>query len=106
MIVFNFLQVPGVAKTVATDNGIRVSTPEQMAKLKPAFIKPHGTVTAANSSYLVSTATAANSSYFVSTATAANSSYHVSTATAANSSYLVSTATAPNSSYLVSTVIE
>ena len=48
-------QVPGVAQTVTTDNGIRLSTPAQMAKLKAAFVKPHGTVTAANSSYLVST---------------------------------------------------
>lgn len=38
---------------VDKDNGIRVSTPEQLAKLKPAFIKPHGTVTAANASFLV-----------------------------------------------------
>ncbi|KAA0198406.1 hypothetical protein HAZT_HAZT006608 [Hyalella azteca] len=51
-------RVPGVAKTVTTDNGIRVSTPEQMAKLKPAFIKPHGSVTAANSSYLTDGASA------------------------------------------------
>ena len=28
---------------VTADNGIRPSTPEQLAKLKPAFIKPHGT---------------------------------------------------------------
>lgn len=41
-------------KRVDRDNGIRVSTLEQMAKLKPAFVKPHGTVTAANSSFLVS----------------------------------------------------
>lgn len=40
-------------KVIDRDNGIRVSTPEQLAKLKPAFIKPHGTVTAANASYLV-----------------------------------------------------
>ena len=39
---------------MTADNGIRVSTPGQMAKLKPAFIKPHGTVTAANASFLVS----------------------------------------------------
>jgi len=40
-------------KTVAfEDEGIRVSTKEQLAKLKPAFIKPHGTVTAASSSFL------------------------------------------------------
>ena len=43
---------------VDRDNGIRVSTPEQMAKLKPAFIKPYGTVTAANSSFLTDGASA------------------------------------------------
>lgn len=46
-------KVSGVDKTVDKDNGIRVSTKEQLAKLKPAFVKPYGTVTAANSSYLV-----------------------------------------------------
>ena len=30
-----------------------LSTLQQMAKLKPAFVKPHGTVTAANASFLV-----------------------------------------------------
>jgi len=44
---------------VTKDNGIRVSTDEQMAKLKPAFVKPHGTVTAANASYLTDGASAA-----------------------------------------------
>ena len=43
---------------VEKDNGIRVSTPAQMAKLKPAFVKPHGTVTAANASYLTDGASA------------------------------------------------
>jgi len=43
---------------ISTDNGIRVSTEAQMAKLKPAFIKPHGTVTAANASYLTDGASA------------------------------------------------
>lgn len=47
-------QVPGVDKVIDKDNGIRVSTPEQLGKLKPAFIKPHGTITAANASFLVS----------------------------------------------------
>ncbi|CAG9813607.1 unnamed protein product [Phaedon cochleariae] len=51
-------QVPGVDKPVDRDNGIRVSTPEKMASLKPAFIKPHGTVTAANSSFLTDGASA------------------------------------------------
>ena len=44
---------------VTKDNGIRVSTDEQMAKLKPAFVKPHGTVTAANASFLTDGASAA-----------------------------------------------
>lgn len=35
------------------DNGVRITAPKDMAKLKPAFIKPYGTVTAANSSFLV-----------------------------------------------------
>lgn len=43
---------------VTKDNGVRVSTPEQMAKLKPAFIKPYGTVTAANASFLTDGASA------------------------------------------------
>lgn len=51
-------KVPGVDQVVEKDNGIRVSTPEQMAKLKPAFVKPHGTVTAANASFLTDGASA------------------------------------------------
>ncbi|XP_065331872.1 trifunctional enzyme subunit beta, mitochondrial [Cloeon dipterum] len=51
-------QVPGVAETVTKDNGIRISTPQQMAKLKPAFVKPHGTITAANASFLTDGASA------------------------------------------------
>ena len=47
------ITVTGAPEPITRDNGIRVSTTEQMAKLKPAFIKPHGTVTAANASYLV-----------------------------------------------------
>jgi len=53
------IKVSGVDKTVDKDNGIRVSTPEQLAKLKPAFIKPHGTITAANASFLTDGASAA-----------------------------------------------
>lgn len=45
--------VPGVSKMVETDNGIRVTSLESLAKLKPAFVKPHGTITAANASFLV-----------------------------------------------------
>lgn len=47
-------QVPGTTKVVNSDNGVRVSSMEQMARLKPAFVRPHGTVTAANASFLVS----------------------------------------------------
>lgn len=50
-------KVPG-KDIVSKDNGIRPSTMEQMAKLKPAFVKPHGTVTAANSSFLTDGASA------------------------------------------------
>ncbi|CAK8698044.1 trifunctional enzyme subunit beta, mitochondrial-like [Clavelina lepadiformis] len=45
-------KVPGVAEPVTIDNGIRVTPMEKMAKLKPAFVKPHGSITAANSSFL------------------------------------------------------
>ena len=42
-----------------TENGIRGdSTSESLSKLKPAFIKPHGTHTAANSSFLTDGAAA------------------------------------------------
>jgi len=43
---------------VDKDNGIRPTSLEKMAKLKPAFIKPHGTVTAANASFLTDGASA------------------------------------------------
>ncbi|XP_069678380.1 trifunctional enzyme subunit beta, mitochondrial [Periplaneta americana] len=52
------MKVPGVTKTIAKDNGVRVSSPEQLQKLKPAFVKPHGTVTPANSSFLTDGASA------------------------------------------------
>lgn len=46
-------------KIVEEDNGIRGdSTPEKLAKLNPAFIKPHGTVTAGNASFLTDGASA------------------------------------------------
>lgn len=42
-----------------TENGIKADTTlEKMSKLNPAFIKPHGTHTAANSSFLTDGATA------------------------------------------------
>ncbi|XP_019876806.1 trifunctional enzyme subunit beta, mitochondrial [Aethina tumida] len=52
------VHLPGNDKPIVKDNGIRVSTKEQLAKLKPAFIKPHGTVTAANASFLTDGASA------------------------------------------------
>eukprot|EP01104_Vermistella_antarctica_P000931 TRINITY_DN11011_c0_g1_i1.p1 TRINITY_DN11011_c0_g1~~TRINITY_DN11011_c0_g1_i1.p1 ORF type:complete len:483 (+),score=155.22 TRINITY_DN11011_c0_g1_i1:39-1451(+) len=46
-------------KSISRDNGIRGdSTYEKMASLKPAFAKPHGTVTAANASFLTDGASA------------------------------------------------
>lgn len=57
MFFFSVFYV-GAEDIVSRDNGIRVSTVEQMAKLKAAFIKPHGTVTAANSSFITDGASA------------------------------------------------
>uniref|UniRef100_A0A1B0A1H2 acetyl-CoA C-acyltransferase n=1 Tax=Glossina pallidipes TaxID=7398 RepID=A0A1B0A1H2_GLOPL len=51
-------KVSGVDYTISEDNGIRVSTKEQLAKLKAAFVKPHGTITAANASFLTDGASA------------------------------------------------
>lgn len=46
-------------KKITEDDGIRGdSTIEKLGKLRPAFIKPHGTLTAANSSFLTDGATA------------------------------------------------
>ncbi|KAE9550916.1 hypothetical protein FO519_005878 [Halicephalobus sp. NKZ332] len=47
------------ASTISTDNCIRPSTLEKLSQLKPVFIKPHGTVTAGNSSPLTDGASAA-----------------------------------------------
>ncbi|XP_071865566.1 mitochondrial trifunctional protein beta subunit [Bombus fervidus] len=52
-------KVPNVSEVVNKDNGIRVSTLEQLEKLKPAFVKPYGGVTAANASFLTDGASAA-----------------------------------------------
>eukprot|EP00038_Savillea_parva_P007963 m.173597 g.173597 ORF g.173597 m.173597 type:complete len:464 (+) comp13716_c0_seq1:45-1436(+) len=46
------VKIPGKAEFQTTDNGIRVSSMEKLSSLNPAFIKPHGTVTAANASFL------------------------------------------------------
>lgn len=52
------MKVSNVDALIDKDNGIRVSTKEQLAKLRPAFIKPHGTITAANASFLTDGASA------------------------------------------------
>jgi acetyl-CoA acyltransferase len=52
-------RVPPSMKVIEVDNGVRGdSTEEKMAKLKAAFVKPHGTVTAANSSFTTDGASA------------------------------------------------
>ncbi|XP_028416407.1 trifunctional enzyme subunit beta, mitochondrial-like [Dendronephthya gigantea] len=51
-------KVPGKPVIVSKDNGIRVSSLENMAKLRPAFVRPYGTVTAANASFLTDGASA------------------------------------------------
>lgn len=43
---------------VSEDNGIRPAPLDKLSKLKPAFIKPYGTVSAANSSFLTDGASA------------------------------------------------
>lgn len=51
--------VPSTGAIVSKDNGVRPSPMEKLAALKPAFVKPFGTVTAANSSFLTDGASAA-----------------------------------------------
>lgn len=53
------VKVPPKFDVVKTDNGFRVDTSmEKLSKLRPAFIKPHGTITAGNSSFLTDGASA------------------------------------------------
>lgn len=52
------VELPPKFKPIDKDNGIRVAPKEKLAKLKPAFVKPHGTLTAANSSFLTDGAAA------------------------------------------------
>ncbi|SMO50623.1 thiolase family protein [Gracilimonas mengyeensis] len=52
-------KIPPKFEVVPHDNGFREDTSlEKLAKLRPAFIKPHGTVTAGNSSFLTDGASA------------------------------------------------
>ncbi len=52
------VELPPKFESIQHDNGIRVSPIEKLAQLKPAFIKPHGTITAANASFLTDGAAA------------------------------------------------
>ncbi|MBX3421498.1 MAG: acetyl-CoA C-acyltransferase [Pirellulaceae bacterium] len=46
------VELPPKFKSIQRDNGIRVAPLDQLAKLRPAFVKPHGSITAANASFL------------------------------------------------------
>lgn len=46
------VSLPPKFKPINRDNGVRVSSLEKLAKLRPAFDKKYGTLTAANSSFL------------------------------------------------------
>ena len=51
--------VPPDFQPITTDNGIREDTTlEKLASLSPAFVKPHGTITAGNASFLTDGASA------------------------------------------------
>lgn len=52
------VELPPSFQPITQDNGIRVSPPDKLAQLKPAFVKPHGTITAANASFLTDGAAA------------------------------------------------
>ena len=45
-------ELPPKYQPILRDNGIRVAPLEQLTKLRPAFVKPHGSITAANASFL------------------------------------------------------
>ncbi len=52
-------KIPPKFSVVEHDNGFRADTSmERLAKLRPAFIKPHGTITAGNASFLTDGASA------------------------------------------------
>jgi acetyl-CoA acyltransferase len=53
------VKVPPKFNIVEKDNGFRADTTlERLSKLRPAFIKPHGTITAGNASFLTDGASA------------------------------------------------
>ncbi len=52
------VELPPRFKAISRDNGIRVAPLDQLSKLRPAFVKPHGSITAANASFLTDGAAA------------------------------------------------
>ncbi len=52
------VELPPKFRPISKDNGIRVSALDQLRQLRPAFVKPHGTITAANASFLTDGAAA------------------------------------------------
>jgi acetyl-CoA acyltransferase len=52
------VKIPKKDKFVTEDNGIRVSNMEKLSSLRAAFVRPHGTVTGANASFLTDGASA------------------------------------------------
>jgi len=57
-IVPVYVNYKSQSEVVNFDNGIRVSEMDKLSKLKPAFIKKHGSITAGNSSFLTDGASA------------------------------------------------
>lgn len=53
------IKIPGKETFASHDNGVRIPSTEALAKMRPAFVKPHGTVTAINASFLTDGASAA-----------------------------------------------
>lgn len=53
------VKLPGKSGVSDRDNGVRVSDMATLGRLKPSFVKPNGTVTAANASFLTDGASAA-----------------------------------------------
>jgi len=49
---------PGKEEYIVSDNGVRVSSLEKLGSLKAAFVKPYGTITAGNASFLTDGASA------------------------------------------------
>jgi len=53
------VRVPGAKGAITKDNGIRITPMAKLSSLRAAFVKPYGTVTAGNASFLTDGASAA-----------------------------------------------